>query len=77
MAGASVSTVGEPAALVDRYLRAIDRPNGVSPDLAALEAEFVRVAKQFSEQHHISYGAWRDIGVPAEVLRRADIHPSH
>jgi hypothetical protein len=39
----------------------------------ASEREFVRVAKAYSERKGISYDAWRDSGVPADVLRRAGV----
>lgn len=42
-------------------------------NLPELEAEFVRVAQRYSEAQGISYAAWRDMGVPAEVLKRAGI----
>jgi hypothetical protein len=38
-----------------------------------LRRQFVRVAKAYSNAKGISYGAWREIGVPAEVLREAGI----
>jgi len=44
-----------------------------SVDLKSLEAAFVKVAKRFGENRGISYGAWRDSGVPPLVLRRAGI----
>src|SRR5215213_6831046 len=37
------------------------------PDLTALEKEFVRSAKGYSQRKGISYGAWREFGVPPEV----------
>lgn len=43
------------------------------PDVSALEKEFVKVAKGYSERKGISYGAWREFGVPAEVLKKAGI----
>jgi hypothetical protein len=43
------------------------------PDIGALEKEFVKVAKGYSERKGISYGAWREFGVPAEVLKKAGI----
>ncbi len=43
------------------------------PDLSALEKEFVKSAKAYSERKGITYGAWREFGVPAEVLRKAGI----
>jgi hypothetical protein len=44
-----------------------------SADIKRLEQEFVRVAKGFSERRGISYGAWRDAGVPADVLKQTRI----
>ncbi|MGK2928500.1 MAG: hypothetical protein ACSLFO_02880 [Acidimicrobiales bacterium] len=43
------------------------------PDLTALEDEFVSAAKPYSERKGISYAAWRELGVEASVLKRADI----
>jgi hypothetical protein len=42
-------------------------------DLKTLEADFVKIAKQFGEQRGITYGAWRDAGVSAQVLKRAGV----
>lgn len=42
-------------------------------DLKSLEAAFVKVAKRFSDNRGIRYGAWRDVGVPADVLQRAGV----
>jgi hypothetical protein len=42
-------------------------------DMKSLETDFVKIANQFSEQRGIGYGAWRDAGVPADVLKRAGI----
>jgi hypothetical protein len=42
-------------------------------DLKSLEAAFVRIAKKFGENRGIGYGAWRDAGVPAVVLKRAGV----
>jgi len=42
-------------------------------DVKALESAFVKVAKTFGENRGISYGAWRESGVPTEVLKRAGI----
>ena len=46
---------------------------GDTTDVAALERDFVKVAKSFSDKRGISYGAWRDAGVPADVLTKARI----
>ena len=42
-------------------------------DLKDLEAAFVKIAKKFGENRGIGYGAWRDAGVSAQVLRRAGV----
>ena len=52
-------------------IAAVDSSAGA--DLQSLEAAFVKIAKQFGEQRGISYGAWRDAGVPADALKRAGI----
>ena len=42
-------------------------------DMAALEAGFVQSAASYSERKGISYGAWREAGVPASVLKKAGV----
>ncbi len=42
-------------------------------DMNALEAEFVKVAKSYSDSKSISYASWRQVGVPASALKRAGI----
>ena len=44
-----------------------------APDLSAVEADFVSVAKSYSDRKGTSYVAWREVGVPAAVLKRAGI----
>lgn len=46
---------------------------GDTVDVAALETEFVKVAKGYSGRNGISYAAWRAIGVDAAVLKSAGI----
>jgi hypothetical protein len=48
-------------------------PSSAQANIKPLEAAFVKVAKKFSASRGITYGAWRDAGVPADVLRRAGI----
>ena len=45
-------------------------------DLSGLEDEFVGVAKSYSDSKHLSYAAWREVGVPPAVLKRAGISRS-
>jgi uncharacterized protein YicC (UPF0701 family) len=54
-----------------RELEAMDTP----VDLSGLEADFVKVARAYGERKGIAYASWRELGVPAEVLRSAGISP--
>lgn len=42
-------------------------------DLAALEQDFVDVARSYSERQGIDYASWREVGVSAAVLKRAGV----
>jgi len=42
-------------------------------DLSALEDGFVTAASGYGERKGISYAAWREVGVPAAILKRAGI----
>lgn len=44
-----------------------------SVDVKALESDFVKYVKSYSKRKSITYAAWREEGVPADVLRRAGI----
>lgn len=46
---------------------------GDEVDLDALEKGFIEVAKDYGERKGISYTAWREIGVPAPVLKQAGV----
>jgi len=54
-------------------LRAELEKLGTKVDLSKLEERFVKAAKDYAERKGISYAAWREAGVPAEVLKRAGI----
>ncbi len=45
-------------------------------DLSELEDDFVGIAVDYSGRKGISYFAWREVGVPAAVLKRAGISRS-
>lgn len=49
---------------------------GQKTDSKELEAGFVKVAKGYGENKGISYAAWREWGVPIEVLGKAGISRS-
>jgi uncharacterized protein YicC (UPF0701 family) len=42
-------------------------------DMSALEDGFVAAAKSYGERKGITYAAWREVGVPAAILKRAGI----
>ncbi len=45
-------------------------------DLSTYEDEFAEVAADYGQRKGISYAAWRELGVPASVLKRAGISRS-
>ena len=42
-------------------------------DISAIEGEFISIAAEYSNRKGISYGAWREVGVPASVLKAAGV----
>lgn len=42
-------------------------------DITELENSFIRVAQSYAERKGIEYSTWREVGVPAAVLKRAGI----
>ena len=42
-------------------------------DISALEAGFARSARAYGASKGIAYATWRELGVPADVLKRAGI----
>ena len=56
-----------------RNLQSELESKSVAVDQTAVEEAFVQVAKSYGERQGISYNAWREVGVPAPVLKRAGI----
>ncbi|MDH3729978.1 MAG: hypothetical protein OES13_02460 [Acidimicrobiia bacterium] len=54
---------------LERQLSAL----GDKDDRDALEKQFIRYARSYSERKSISRAAWREAGVPASVLQAAGI----
>jgi hypothetical protein len=51
--------------------------NSAAPmDISPLEEAFVKGASEYGSRKGISYESWREVGVPASVLRRAGISRS-
>ena len=46
---------------------------GAQVDLGSLEEAFVSVASSYSGRQGITYAAWREVGVPPTVLKRAGL----
>lgn len=46
---------------------------GTKTDITQVEKAFVKAAKGYSARKGITYAAWREAGVPADVLRRAGV----
>ncbi len=46
---------------------------GAGENLEELEKDFVEVARSYSDRKGISYSAWREVGVPAPVLKEAGV----
>lgn len=61
--------------LIQQRMDDEERLSGIeeTPDMEQLETDFVDVAKEYSDRKGISYSAWRELGVPAAVLKRAGV----
>src|SRR3954451_18045324 len=45
-------------------------------DLSALESDFVQTASKYAERRGASDAAWREVGVPAAVLKKGGMSPT-
>lgn len=71
--GAGVEKVLAAQEVRDLQAKISELQSTTGVDVKSLEASFVRIAKKFGENRGIAYGAWRDTGVPAQVLKRAGV----
>lgn len=67
-----------PAKRVELIQRRLDHEEQLialddEPDMEALQDGFVDAVREYSERKGISYHAWREAGVPAEVLRQGGV----
>lgn len=67
------ATPAREVAKLRRYLEALESEAVERNTFSQLEAGFVAHAVAYSERHCISFAAWREVGVPADVLKRAGI----
>jgi hypothetical protein len=73
-----IETESDPVRRLELIQQRIDDEDrlagmGDDVDVATLEKDFVTAAREYSERKGISYTAWRELGVPAAVLRDAGI----
>ena len=62
---------GDVSAL--QQLQLVQERMDTKVDLSALESDFVKTASKYAARKGISYAAWRELGVPADVLKKAGI----
>ena len=78
---ARLETETDPLKQVELHQARIDAETALAgaratADIDELEAGFVANAGPYSERKGISYAAWREVGVPAAVLKKAGISRS-
>lgn len=56
--------------------QALQRTRRPEVDLSKLERDFIRSAAPYAERKKLSYRAFRSVGVPTEVLKKAGIKRS-
>lgn len=74
----AIAEEDDPARRVELIQQRIDDEQRLEdhveqPDMEDLEKGFVKAAAEYSERKGISYTAWRELGVPAAVLKRAGV----
>ena len=71
---ASASAVKQ-LSLIQERLNLLSEQDSLTtaPDLSGLEDDFVETARIYGERKGITYAAWRELGVPPAVLKRAGI----
>ncbi|HZN16509.1 MAG TPA: hypothetical protein VFB78_19750 [Acidimicrobiales bacterium] len=58
---------------IDLDAESIRLGNGAEADVSEMEAEFIKVAKVYGDRTGITFSAWRQVGVEADVLEKAGI----
>ncbi len=75
---AEIDQETSPVKRVELIQRRIDAERQLAqiedqPDFEELERAFIEAAQEYSERRGITYSAWRELGVPASVLREAGV----
>ena len=58
---------------IDLHAELVRITNGPEADLSSYEKDFIRVARNYGDLAGVTYAAWRQVGVDAEVLEQAGI----
>lgn len=61
---------------IDLHAEQLRLQTSNSGEFEDLQKAFIRVARAYGDRHDITYSAWRQVGVDAEVLNKAGIHPA-
>ena len=75
---AQIEKEEDPLKRVELHQRRLDTEEALGAGqgvakIADLENEFAEYVKDFSERKGLTYSAWREVGVPAKVLREAGV----
>lgn len=75
---AAIEAEPDPAKRLELIQRRLDDEDRLAnmqdePDTDAVEKDFVAAAREYGERKGISYTAWRELGVPAAVLKEAGV----
>lgn len=73
-----IAATSDPAKRLELIQKRMDTEDALAAaegaeDADQIESDFVAVALAYSQRKGISYSAWREIGVPASVLRAAGV----
>lgn len=73
-----IGDTDDPLKTVDLLQSKLDIEKALSSaqegdDFDAVEADFIKNVKSYSERKGITYTAWREFGVPARTLREAGV----
>lgn len=75
---AQIAADEDPATRLELVQRRLDAEKELSnreteESLDDIVADFTEIAKDYSDRKSISYTAWRELGVPPDVLREAGV----
>lgn len=60
---------------IDLHAEQLRLQTATAADFDELQKAFIRVAKAYGDRHDVTYSAWRQVGVDADVLAQAGVLP--